>query len=374
MKTQLKYEVYKLWKRRFVFLSFIILIFFCILRFQYFETADTKQQVKQTQAILEPLNGVVDEQFGQTLEDFISSYKMSHPTKDEQVLYEQNTMFVDPSSIFLYYGNYLQVYDHVTTMKSSALKDRYLATLTSHDFVYSSQGSNWAKTIYFLDLESYYCIFLCIIIACSTIFSHDRECHVEELLLTTKEGRRNSIKAKLGCAFLITLCAWLIFTLIPLGLHYLNYGFGGYEATLSLYELYNSVFPYTMMVMLGWRTLLSLLGVMLFTMITLLISRKTNSMLAAALLSIALFAVPIILLDTPGLGTLAYLTPSFTARLKTSFDSLLGFQMGTIVLLKHELFIIINTTLLVIFSMIFYHNAHTTKTKRRIPYVRSHQS
>lgn len=265
----------------------------------------------------------------------------------------------------IYYQQGMEVYQHTKSMKQSPLKSRYLAVLTSNAFFYSPQGFNWSNTLYSIDLNSYYCIFLCIMIACSTIFSHDRESKVEEILLTTKEGRRCSIKAKLACSFLVTLGVWFIFTFIPILQLYLNYGSKGMDTSLSLYYPYNNGIPYNMITMFGWLCILSLLATLLYTIIILLITRKTNSMLVAGLLSAAFFAAPIILQDIPFLHTIAYMMPSFTARLLTSFGTLQGVQFGNIALLRHEVTILGNSIFLILFTIVLYHLSCSSSAKER---------
>lgn len=372
MKTQLKYEFYKLWKRKFVFLSFVILLGFCLLRVQSNETSEYKQVMKSYQAILEPLHGVVDNSFGRKIDQLAFSYKEEHPATTKRQIFEQQQIFQMPMDSNTSYQETRTLFNEIKEMELSVLRERYLSVLSSSEYMYSSQGGNWASALSSIDLYSYFCIFICIIISCSTIFSHDRECQVEELLLTTKEGRRKSIKAKLSCAFIVTLGIWFSFICFPMLQFYLNYGFGGFESSLSLASTLYRYLPDSALTMFGWLCLLYLLGTMLFTVIILHLTRKTNSMLMACLLSIIFFVAPIILKEIPFLESISYMMPTLTTRLVTSFFYLKGIQIGNLTLLTHELTLLGNSFFLIILTIVLYKKLHCSVTKGGRLRVRSH--
>lgn len=349
MKTLLKYEFYKLWKRKVIPLSLLVMVLFLTLHSHYNTTSSYWQFTTKAEQIRTPLNGIIDYQFKKKVDDLKKQTIKENTLED----YEIKMIFDEPYQASVYYETFYMIHDAITSMPSSPLKNRYLSVSNPKDVQYHTQGASWANTIYYLDLYSYYCIFFSIIIVISTIFSHDREVQVEDLQATCKEARHNGIKAKLLCSYMTATCLWLIFLFIPLLMMLYYHGSEGLSATLSLYYPYNnSGYSLNSSTMLCLLFILSFFGIMTFTSLVLFITRKLPSMLKAGLASLSLFAIPIIVNDIPILSILTSLTPSYTTRLLSGIEQVHGIQIGPVALLDYELIILWNIFLFILMNIL----------------------
>lgn len=361
MKTLLKYEFYKLWKRRFVPLSLLLMLILIVLHSQYDNTSEYRELSLQAEQLILPLNGTMDAQFPKKINTLQTSTKSKNsPLEDFQI--EQ--IFNEPKQAFIYYQTDMQQHTKIATMPDSILKDRLLHVSQMENIQYRAQGSTWANTIYYMDLYSYYCIFLGIIITVSTVFSHDREVRVEELQSTCKEGRRMGVKAKLLCSYLTAALLWLMFLAIPLFFTLYYQGEEGLKATLSLYYPYNnSGYSFSSLTMLCWLFILSLLGIMVFTTLVLIVTRTIPSMLKAGMLALALFALPLVVNGLPILTYFASLMPSYTSRLINAIHKADGIQIGPLAFLDYELIALWNIFLLCILVVLLYSSIHGIRRK-----------
>lgn len=81
--------------------------------------------------------------------------------------------------------------------------------------IYFGACENWSELFYTItgDLK---CIPIFIVFAFAGIFSYENECGMQEILLSTKNGRKRCSKAKLKLAFIVTNIFYLIIIIIPI--------------------------------------------------------------------------------------------------------------------------------------------------------------
>lgn len=363
MKQLIKYELYKLWTRKIILFTFFMLIIFLVLRFQYthndFINIDTKQQ----QALLSTLNGPIDETFENKIQILQKKYEIQNPPKTENDRFNINRLFSEPKDVFLNYQYNVKIHNDILKMHNSPLKNRYVQTSTE-TYHYDSNGINWANTIRMIDEASYACIFIFLIICISTIFSQERDYHMEKQLLTTKEGRSHCLKAKIIAAYVLTSFILLVFICVVMMLLYINYGYDGYQGNLSLYAPFTNGYRYDALTMFFWQCLLLLSSSLLFTSVTLWISKMAKSMITAVISAIAFFVLPILLINISFLRPILYAMPSYTAHLTFVFKHIEGFQFYDFVMLRPEYTILLNLLSAILLTYLLYHSFHHVSYKQ----------
>lgn len=81
--------------------------------------------------------------------------------------------------------------------------------------IYFGSYNNWGELFYTMtgDLK---CIPIFIVLVFSGIFSYENECGMQEILLSTRNGRKRCSKAKLKLAFIVTNIFYFVVILIPI--------------------------------------------------------------------------------------------------------------------------------------------------------------
>ena len=134
-------------------------------------------------------------------------------------------------------------------------------------------------------------IFVFVIVAFSMLFTYEKECGMQEILLSTKNGRKKCTRIKVGAAFLVTDILYLIvllFFLIPLFLS--TKGVGWDTSVQMIPWLMDSRYPVDMnfLALLFHDIFMSFLAVNTALLITLFASFLAKSPMTAMCISIAI--------------------------------------------------------------------------------------
>lgn len=140
--------------------------------------------------------------------------------------------------------------------------------------------------------------FLCnilIIFICSKVFSDDTSKNINQLLFTTKNGRRKMNAIKICIGFIISIAIFIFFQ----GINYLFFsnsfdisgGISSIQTNLSM-KLFEFSLPWNHWITLLFIIVLQLLGILLTTGITLTISSFCKTSLSSVSVSLLIFFLP----------------------------------------------------------------------------------
>lgn len=98
------------------------------------------------------------------------------------------------------------------------------ADMNDPDYMMSVWSTS--RTMYSVAMMEIGVVIFCVI---STAFSHEEQTKMKPLLLTTQEGPKKDVRAKIAAAYTVTVGLWLAATLIAVFLHWHAFGFDGLE-------------------------------------------------------------------------------------------------------------------------------------------------
>ncbi len=183
----LQLEIYKLFKRKSAWIIMLAIVLYgsyqAIPRSDAKESQTLQYQIKQQEAA----KGILTDE---RLESFIKNYRMAEYDSIKDNFMDENGQIKKVKELFPNIGFKLHFgYSDYWKWRLSSLQD-------------------------FIKY-----IFAFVIVVFSATFTYEKECGMQEILLSTKNGRKKYIKAKVVTAFLVTdlLCLlMIILTLLPL--------------------------------------------------------------------------------------------------------------------------------------------------------------
>lgn len=133
------------------------------------------------------------------------------------------------------------------------------------------------------------CIPIFIVIAFASIFSYENECGMQEILLSTKNGRKECGKAKLKIAFIVTNVFFIIIVFIPL-IHMLFMVKGiGWDSSIQMLNwLMDSKLDINNLFMFMHTVFLAFLSINFSVLVTLVISLKVRNPAIAMCISLGI--------------------------------------------------------------------------------------
>lgn len=157
----------------------------------------------------------------------------------------------------------------------------------------------------------------CVLIALTPLFSEEYSRRTAGLLLTSRHGRKDLARAKIGVGLLTAVCIWGMFSLLYIGLAFLVYGPEGAAAFWQGSRFQILPYPLNQLETLTLGLSTSLLGTVFFGGFMMLVSSLCRNRLASLLIGAAFLLIPAIeypLTDIPLLANVFRYTPTAMMR------------------------------------------------------------
>lgn len=139
-----------------------------------------------------------------------------------------------------------------------------------------------------------------IVITVAPVFSEEYSSGMDALLLTAKKGKSTCIRAKITASVCFSVLLALFTIALPAGAIFIQYGIKGWDATVqaAAHGLFWTV-PRTLSCLQAMILVIifAVIGAVLLTCITLLISALSKNAFTAVLVALLLYIVPIVLID-----------------------------------------------------------------------------
>jgi len=273
----LQLEIYKLFKRKLAWIIMLAIVlygfYWAIPKFDAKERQTLQYQIKQQEAA----KGILTDE---RLENFIKNYQMAE---------------------------YDSIKDNFIDEKGQIKKVKEL--FPNIDFKLHFGYSDYWKW-YLSSLQDFIkYIFAFVIVVFSATFTYEKECGMQEILLSTKNGRKKYIKAKVGTAFLVTnLLCLLIIILTLLPLFVITKGVGWDTSIQMFTELMTSTLNINNLGLLFHTIFISLVVINAILLITLSVSFLVKSPVAVM---------------CAGFGILFLIRPDMMALLNNDIASLI---------------------------------------------------
>lgn len=255
-------ETYKLFKRKLVWVvllgTFLLIMLQEVFDASYFLT----DELQQVMNIFEKYKGTWDDL---RIEQFWNDY-MAHFSKD-----------------ILFYKNYFFIGDELRTTQERFSNIDFNVTFGFFE--------GWQDFLtQFMSYMRYIPIFIGI--AFSPIFSYDNTCGMKEILLSTKNGRKKSTKAKIVLAFLMTNLMFLLIAVIPTIRMFVITGGTGWDTSIQATSwLEDSPLNINYGTLSIHTFFLSFLAINIFLLITLAVSILARSPFIAMCVSLGILYV-----------------------------------------------------------------------------------
>jgi hypothetical protein len=152
----------------------------------------------------------------------------------------------------------------------------------------------WRETSDFINIFGTVIIGVMILLGVSTVFSDEYSTNMDALILSSKNGKRGVITAKLLAAGVYIMIVALFFTLLNLLIQFKIMGFAGGSSTLQeLFRYENSPYAWTVAQYVPRQIAVHLYGSLAFGLIALLISSLCKSGLGSFFISGTIFGLPL---------------------------------------------------------------------------------
>lgn len=302
----LKMELYKICKRRVVFVLFAFL-FVLIMVYSLVQLfPDYTTNIAVTEGGV--LNGREGLQYNINL---ARSYKGI--LTDDMVLkgigeYDGESEYSSP----LYY--FFRRFVLFGTDDSVSVKDSYPEIDFDIHFGYYAGWltlvSNWISISYLFPIL--------IVIAFAPLFSYETQSGMHGILLTTKNGRKKCTRAKILAGFIFMNMAWILLAAVLLIFGFLIFGLEGYDTSIQIgwaYYNYESVLPFSYIKLLIHIFLIDFLTFNSILCVVILISFRSRNSFTATCIGLAILYVMRTdavgaFFDNPILNRVVSLTPA----------------------------------------------------------------
>ncbi|MBD5480908.1 MAG: hypothetical protein HDR15_00025 [Lachnospiraceae bacterium] len=278
----LKMELYKICKRRIVFVAFIVLFGLTMT----FSIVQLLPNYTANIAVTE--NGVLNGREGlQYNINLARSYKGT--LTDELVHkgidgYDGESEYSSP----LYYFFWRFVL--FGTDDAISVEDWYHEIDFDIHFGYYSGWftlvSNWISITYLFPIL--------IVIAFAPLFSYEAQSGMYGILLTTKNGRKKCTRSKILASFFLMNIAWILLAAVLLIAGFFIFGLEGYDTSIQIgwaYYNYESVLPFSYMKLLLHIFLIDFLTFNSILFIVILISFRSKSPFTATCIGLAILYI-----------------------------------------------------------------------------------
>lgn len=206
MRKMIRIELHKLFKRRLVWVVFCGIIFLiivsCLWFNSYYFDGENIRSLQKEISVYEKHKGTLTDE---RLEGFLKDYT-------------------------------IRKYDYIRELFVDEEGQRRSVDEVYSRCVFPIQFGYFEGWLFFLDELPKYIKYIpvFIVVAFSALFTYERECSMQEILLCTKRGREQCVRAKVAGAFLLTNALW-IFALVPTGiLYFIRYRGIGWDTSIQM--------------------------------------------------------------------------------------------------------------------------------------------
>ncbi|MEH7238809.1 hypothetical protein [Bacillus sp. JJ1562] len=292
----LKFELYKIFKQRMVYIVFLLLLVFST-GFTYYPGAHQEKE------LYEPWEGMVTEDKLELVakESEALNKKIENLDEFELLTDQEWTIYGIYETIAL--GNQVET-NAKEKIKELSSETKYnselqIAMLMEIDTSYFGYNKAPGEII---DYASFFSILITgamLLVGLSTIYTQDYSSGVDNYILSSKKGRSALLRAKIGAALIYTVLVVIGWEIFNLAWNFIQYGNGGWDTSIQyMFKYYFSPYSFTMLeyhfLQLGFH----LLGACSFAVMIVLISSVCKNALVSLIINGAIFAIPYLLVET----------------------------------------------------------------------------
>lgn len=293
----LKFELYKIFKQRMVYVAFLLLVVFST-GFTYYPGAD------QERAIYKDWEGKVTEE------------KLEVAAKgNEQLMKKQDEMMETDQWLSENEWTLMGVYENIAyghqvelnaqeKIKELAGENKYNTELKASmlkeiDTSYFAYNKGPSEIIDYASVFSVFITGAMLLVGLSSMYTQEYSSGVDNYILSSKKGRGSLLGAKIGAALIYTAIVVVGWEIFNLAWNLIQYGDSGWETSIQYtFKYYFSPYSYTMLeyhlLQLGFH----LLGACSFAIMIVLISSLCKNALVSLIINGAVFAIPYFLVET----------------------------------------------------------------------------
>lgn len=191
--------------------------------------------------------------------------------------------------------------------------------LSEHKFFYVE---SWQYISSFVNETNFTIIFIMLLLGISPIFSEEYKTKVSTIILSSKKGRSECVRAKILAAIIYAIFIAFICNLIGTIVITKMYGIEGFNAPMqSLFEF--SCSPYNFTIAQFYLTLFftSIIGAILFVLLILLISNITKSSMMTFFISGFIFVFPMLVEKFIGVANVWWKKPLISLSITQIFNA-----------------------------------------------------
>ncbi|MDO6658732.1 hypothetical protein [Anaerobacillus sp. 1_MG-2023] len=301
----LKFEIYKLFKQKMVYFTFISLLIISSLYLLNFDrTTDsekqlyrewegplTEEKVKRSQVENEKLTAMMEKREEQMKEDRVSGNSLSEKESIRAGLYESIA--------------YIQGAKARTDLRLEELEeeqkdntDLEASTLEEIDYSYFAYNKTPVEVIDYTSTFSLVVTGLMLLIGLSGSYSTEYRSGVDHYILSSKKGRHELAMAKMGAAVIFTVAIVMVGEAWNLLSKMFLFGNDGWTTTIQYaFKYYFSPYGLSMVNYHIIQVSIHLLAALSFALFILFISSLSRNILASLTISGAVFALPFFIVE-----------------------------------------------------------------------------
>lgn len=297
MRQLLKFELYKIFKQRTVYLTFFLLLLFTT-GFTYNYTPDwekdmyrewegplTSEKVELADKQNTTFNEMVEERIakGKEVEDGVF---VNEREQTEGIIYEM-IAFIKGSETQLK-NRYKQI-----DQKKDYNTELEIAMIQKVDVSNFAYNKGPVKIIEYTSLYAILLTGCMLLIGLSTTYTKEYSSGVDQYILSSSKGRSSLLWSKILAGFIYTatvVIAWEIFNLTWNGI---QYGFSGWSTPIqNIFEYYFSPYSFTMLEYHLIQLSFHLLAAFSFTLCIIFVSSLSKNALTSFFINGAILAIP----------------------------------------------------------------------------------
>lgn len=284
-------------------------------RYAYFSGAITQEWIdhyqQEAEAILNnPQYQVSEQEAEEIVQRFIDEYGYTEEAvRNNLVLFlnedglDEYEKYQDVQVASNFYVNAFEYGDMMAQYYTDTYpgkKGEVLATYTQEHYNYlaSEYTANYDYCFGYSNIRNILTVYpyttgLAILVALAPLFSSEYAKRTDALLLTTKNGKRKLVHAKVMAGTLITVLIWGAITILNIVLIFGLYGTTGWNAFWQDWIIRLSPFPWNQGIITMVALITSLLGTLFFAFILMLISSISKNQFISIVIGAAILLFPV---------------------------------------------------------------------------------
>ncbi|WP_075619890.1 ABC transporter permease subunit [Paenisporosarcina indica] len=292
----LKFELYKLFKQKIIYITFFLLIIFST-GFTFETTTDSERELyKQWEGSITEETLQQAEIESNKITKKIEGLEFGIPlSENEQIKYGiyENIAFIQGSQR-----------NREEKLKQLENENNYNTKLeqemiTKVDRPYFSYSKAPMEII---DYASFYAIFITgamLLIGLSSIYTNETSSGTDNYILSSKKGRNSLAWAKITASLIFTVIVVLAWEVFNIGINFIKFGIGDWQTPIqNMFKYFFSPYGLNMFDFHLIQLSTHLLAAFCFALLIILVSSVSKNSLISFLINGVIFAIPIMFVET----------------------------------------------------------------------------